>query len=382
MTQDIPMFDYRQGYAAIRDDIDAAMRGVLESGQLILGSSLRDYESNFVQFLGTPGHAVGVGNGTDALAIALRSLGVGEGDEVITVPNTAIPTVSAIRMTGAQPRFVDVRDATGLMDVEAIARHITPRTKAIIPVHLFGNAVPMEPVLEIAKAHSLKVVEDCAQSTGTMYKDRATGTFGDVGCFSFYPTKNLGAYGDAGLCYTRDPEIAETIRQIRMYGCAKSYCAEREGINSRLDELQAAILDVKLRHLPKYLAARRRIANQYDTSLASQVRRPTVTEAAEHSYHLFVIRTDARTRLTERLQSQRIGFGIHYATPIHLMNAYSCLRYRPGDFPVSERLASQVLSLPCFPELMGDAIARVCTEINQFYEAERKEPICENCPQL
>ena len=365
------MFDYRQGYAAIRDDIDAALRGVLESGQLILGSRLSSFESNFVQFLGTPGYAVGVGNGTDALAIALRALGIGRGDEVLTVPNTAIPTVSAIRMAGAVPRFVDVRDDTCLMDVGAIERHVTPRTKAVIPVHLYGNAVPMESLLEIARAHSLKVVEDCAQSTGTMYKGRATGTFGDVGCFSFYPTKNLGAYGDAGLCYTRDSELAESIRQIRTYGCSTTYYAEQEGVNSRLDELQAAILDVKLRHLPEYIAARRTIANRYITGLAAHVPRPSVTDSAEHSYHLFVIRASARRQLTERLQSQRIGFGIHYATPIHLMRAYTFLGHRPGDFPVSERLANEVLSLPCFPELTADAIDRVCAVVNEFYENER-----------
>jgi dTDP-4-amino-4,6-dideoxygalactose transaminase len=375
------MFDYRQGYAAIREEIDTALRGVLDSGQLILGSRLRAFESHFASFLGSPGHAVGVGNGTDALAIALRSLGIREGDEVLTVPNTAIPTVSAIRMTGAVPRFVDVLNTTCLIDVEAIERQITSRTKAIIPVHLYGNAVDMEPILEIAKAHSLKVVEDCAQSTGTMYNGRATGTFGDVGCFSFYPTKNLGAYGDAGLCFTRDPEIAETIRQIRMYGCASGYCAEREGINSRLDELQAAILDVKLRHLPEYLVARRRIASRYNDRLASSVDRPTATNGSEHSYHLFVIKTDARARLTERLQSQRIGFGIHYPMPIHLMKAYSFLGYRPGDFPVSERLAGQVLSLPCFPELPGEAIDRVCSEINEFYNLER-QALWETSPKL
>jgi aminotransferase EvaB len=377
MTPDIPMFDYRQGYASIRDEIDAAIRGVLESGQLILGSRLRDFESNFARFLGTAGHSVGVANGTDALAIALRSLGVGRGDEVITVPNTAIPTVSAIRMTGAVPRFVDVRDDTCLMDVETIERSITPRTKVIIPVHLYGNAVAMEPLLEVARAHSLKVVEDCAQSTGTTYKGRATGTFGDVGCFSFYPTKNLGAYGDAGLCYTRDPEIAAAIRQIRSYGCTTAYCAQREGINSRLDELQAAILDVKLRHLPEYIEARRSIAKRYQTGLSKSVRCPVVTEQAEHAYHLFVIRTSARTRLTQRLQSQSIGFGIHYATPIHLMKAYSFLGYQPGDFPVSERLANEVLSLPCFPELAEGAVDRVCTEINQFCEIEQIEADCE-----
>ncbi len=369
-VSDIPMFDYREGYAAIRAEINAALQEVLESGQLILGNQLRAFEGNFVRFLGLPGQAVGVANGTDALAIALRALGVGAGDEVLTVPNTAIPTVSAIRMTGAVPRFVDVREDTGLMDVAALERHITPRTKVLLPVHLFGNAVPMDEVLEIARRHSLKVIEDCAQSTGTSYQGRATGTWGDAGCFSFYPTKNLGAYGDAGLCFARDPDLAEAMRQIRMYGCAGGYYAVREGVNSRLDELQAAILDVKLRHLPQYLAARRCVAEWYDRGLASQVHRLGSTPGAEHAYHLYVVRTGARAQLMAHLRSRHIGCGIHYATPIHLMSGYAFLGYGPGDFPVSERLAQEILSLPCYPELGADAVARVCQEVNEFYQGE------------
>ena len=264
----IPMFDYRQGLAEIRDEIDQAIREVLDSGTLILGPRVRQFEENFAHFLGVPGQAVAVGNGTDAIAVALRALGIGPGDEVLTVANTAIPTVSAIRMAGAAPVLVDVDPQTCLMDPALVESRITSRTKALLPVHLFGNAAPLAPLLEIAGRYGLKVVEDCAQSCGTRYRERATGTFGDVGCFSFYPTENLGAYGDGGLSFTRDPALAEAIRQIRAYGCGQTYYAEREGVNSRLDELQAAILDVKLRHLPAWLEKRRRVAGWYDAYLS------------------------------------------------------------------------------------------------------------------
>lgn len=364
----VPMFDYRQGHAAIRDDVAAAVQDVLDSGQLILGPKVRAFEDHFAEFLGIPGHAVGVGNGTDAIAIALRALGVGPGDEVITVPNTAIPTVSAIRMTGAMPTFVDVDEATCLMDAASIEARITSRTRAIIPVHLFGSAVPMEPILAIAAAYSLKVVEDCAQSTGTTYQGRATGTFGDVGCFSFYPTKNLGAYGDGGLCYTRDSALADSIRQIRMYGCGKTYYAEREGINSRLDEIHAAILDVKLRHLPTYLHARRRIAAWYRAHLRPIVCPPAVPQDVDHSFHLFVVKANERGRIIEALRADGIGFGIHYETPLHLMKGYRSLGYNPGDFPICERLANQVLSLPCYPELTDSDLERVSRAINRSGE--------------
>jgi len=363
----VPMFDYRQGYAAIRDEVASAVQAVLDSGQLILGPQVRAFEDRFVEFLGVPGYAVGVGNGTDAIAIALRALGVGPGDEVITVPNTAIPTVSAIRMAGALPVFVDADESTCLMDTAAIEKAITSRTRAIIPVHLYGNAVPMEPLLEIAARHSLKVVEDCAQSTGTTYRNQATGTFGDVGCFSFYPTKNLGAYGDGGLCYTRDRALADAIRQVRIYGCGKTYYSEREGINSRLDEMQAAILNVKLRRLPAYVDARRRIAAYYRANLHSIVCPPAVPDDVNHSYHLFVVKTHERDRIIEPLREDGIGFGIHYGTPIHLMTGYRFLGCQPGDFPVCERLANQVLSLPCFPELTENAVERVCRVINQSH---------------
>ncbi len=359
----IPMFDYLEQYAAIREEIADAVQGVLASGSLILGPCVRAFEENFANFLGG-GFGLGVGNGTDALAIALRALDVGPGDEVITVSNTAIPTVAAIRMAGATPVFCEIDQHTLLMDVTDAETRITSRTKAIVPVHLFGNAVDMSSLMKLAERRHLAVVEDCAQSCGTTWQQQMTGTFGDVGCFSFYPTKNLGAYGDGGFCFTRRKDLHDAMRQIRTYGCGKSYDSEREGVNSRLDELQAAMLDVKLRHLPKYLAGRRRVAAAYQEHLPSHVVRPSVVRAVEQSYHLFVIATDRRLELMARLKAEEIGCGIHYPVPIHRMRGYEFLGYTGGSLPITERAAGEILSLPCYPELAQEAVRRICSAVH------------------
>jgi aminotransferase EvaB len=364
-TTAIRMFDYRQQYAAIQTEILEAISQVLDSGTLILGPRVQTFEENFAHYLGVSGHAIGVGNGTDALAIALRALGVGPGDEVLTVSNTAIPTVSAIRMVGATPVFCDVDPQTFLLDLAELERHITPRAKAVIPVHLFGNAVNMSELLAISSRHGLRVIEDCAQASGTTFAGRAVGTFGDVGCFSFYPTKNLGAYGDGGLCFSRDTALAIEMRRIRMYGCDRTYYSLREGINSRLDELQAAVLDVKLRYLDEYVRERRRVAAVYDNYLRPAIGRPRITQDAEASYHLYVIEVERREDLIARLKSEDIGFGIHYPTPIHRMSGYEFLGLAAGSLPVTERLAERILSLPCYPELSTEAVRRVCTVVNE-----------------
>jgi dTDP-4-amino-4,6-dideoxygalactose transaminase len=343
-----------------------AVAEVLDSGSLILGPRVRRFEENFARFLGVPGEAVGVANGTDALAIALRALEVGTDDEVLTVANTAIPTVSAIRMAGATPVFCDIDPQSLLVDLNDAARRLTPRTRAIIVVHLFGNAAAMPAVLDFAARHQLRVIEDCAQATGTTLHGRQVGTFGDVGCFSFYPTKNLGAFGDGGLCFARDRELAEQIRRIRMYGCAATYYSEREGVNSRLDELQAAMLDVKLRYLNEHLSARRAVAAVYNAHLDNHVGHPQTTPGVDPSYHLYVVTTDRREPLIAKLQQQQIGHGIHYPTPIHLMRGYQFLGYRPGSLPVTERMAKQVLSLPCYPELPLSAVMRVADVVNSL----------------
>lgn len=363
-TMAIRMFDYREQLASIREEILGAIAGVLDSGSLILGPRVRAFEENFARWLGAAGPAVGVGNGTDALAIALRALDIGAGDEVLTVANTAIPTVSAIRMAGATPVFCDIDPRSLLMDLAEAEKRITPRTKAIIPVHLFGNAVDMPAVVRLAARHGLRVIEDCAQSAGTTLAGQATGTFGDVGCFSFYPTKNLGAYGDGGLCVAKSTELAEAMRKIRVYGCGEAYYAQREGVNSRLDELQAAVLDVKLKHLDAYVAGRRRVAALYDRHLASGIERPGVAPGVAHSYHLYVIATDRRAQVIERLQAAGIGYGIHYPTPIHRMSGYEFLGWGAGSLPETERAAARILSLPCYPELAEADVLRVCAAVN------------------
>jgi aminotransferase EvaB len=358
----IRAFDYLEQYADIRHEVIQAVESVLASGSLILGPKVLAFEESFARFLGG-GNAVGVGNGTDALAIALRALKIGPGDEVITVANTALPTVSAIRMVGAMPVFCEIDRHTLLMDVNDAESRITARTRAILPVHLYGNAVDMGPLVKLASRHGLAVVEDCAQSCGTTSGGQMTGTFGDVGCFSFYPTKNLGAYGDGGLCFTRRDDLACAIREIRTYGGNARHCV-REGVNSRLDELQAAILDVKLRHLPDYLAKRRQIARVYRDCLPPGVSHPRVAPGVDHSYHLFVITSDLRDELAARLTSAGIGFGIHYPTPIHRLSAYEFLGYAEGSLPITQRAARQVLSLPCYPELPHEDVLKVCSEVN------------------
>jgi len=361
----IPMFDYVEQYQAQRDEIHAAIAEVLASGSLILGPRVRAFEHEFARYLSpSGGDGVGVGNGTDALAIALRALEIGPGDEVITVANTAIPTVSAIRMVGATPVFCEIDPCSLLMDVADVERRITPRTRAIVPVHLYGNAVNMGQLLSLARPRGLAVVEDCAQSCGTTWGGKMTGTLGDIGCFSFYPTKNLGAYGDGGFCFTRNPELAEAMRQLRAYGCATTYHCQREGVNSRLDELQAAILSVKLRYLDDAIARRWAIAAQYREHLSTNLGIPQVAEEVNHSYHLFVVTCAGRAQVIDSLKAEGIACGIHYPTPIHRMHGYAFLGYGAGALNVTERFADQVLSLPCFPELRHEDVRRVCSVIN------------------
>jgi len=362
---EVRMFDYVEQYAALRAEILTAIEQVLDSGSLILGPRVREFERNFARFLAAAGEAIGVGNGTDALAIALRALDVGPGDEVITVANTAIPTVSAIRMAGATPVLCDIEPDTLLMDVADAAARVTPRTRAIVPVHLYGNAVDMDAISELARRHGLRIVEDCAQACGTTWRGQMVGTLGDVGCFSFYPTKNLGAYGDGGLCFSSRPEVAAAIRSMRAYGCGPTYCAHREGVNSRLDELQAAILDVKLRHLPEHLQARRNVALRYQEQLDDRITRPRVAGDVMNSFHLYVIISERRDELASRLHAEQIGCAVHYPTPIHRMPAYEFLHCADGSLPVTERMAARVLSLPCYPELPTEAVERVARVVNE-----------------
>jgi dTDP-4-amino-4,6-dideoxygalactose transaminase len=365
MNPRIPRFDYRQQFHSLRHEILQAIESVLESGSLILGPCVARFEAAMCEMLGG-GHAVGVGNGTDAIAIALRALHVSAGDEVITVANTAVATISAIGMVGAKPVFCDINPDTLQMDPEQIERRINPRTRAIIPVHLYGNAADMAAITRIASLYGLYVIEDCAQACGTLLHGRPSGTWGDIGCFSFYPTKNLGAYGDGGLCYTRKRELANAMRQIRSYGCAAGANALREGVNSRLDELQAAILDVKLKHLAHWVRERQRVAEVYRAHLPASCRVPSATDGAQQSYHLFVIETDCREQIAAGLRTAGIETTVHYPVPVHLMEAYQHLGYASGSLPNTERAAARVLSLPCYPELPDEAVIEVCGVIRSI----------------
>lgn len=359
MNWQIPRFDYLAQYQTIRRECLAAIEEVLESGRLILGPRAAELERNSCEFLGAEGDGVAVGNGTDALAVALRALGIGPGDEVLTVSNTAVATVAAIRMVGARPVFCEIDPQTLMMDPADAEKRITSRTRAIVPVHLFGNAADMRAINRVAAERGLFVVEDCAQAMGTLLDGQSVGTWGDIGCFSFYPTKNLGAFGDGGMCFTRNPGLADAMRSLRNYGWDESRCAIREGVNSRLDELQAALLGVKLKYLPLWLGRRRAVGAEYLKHLPSRFV-PRATPGVLHSYHLFVVLVDRRQQLIERLKAEGIDSGVHYPVPVHEMPAYHFLGNGRGSLPVTESTAGRVLSLPCYPELPLDAIPRIC----------------------
>ena len=356
----IPAFDYLRGYERIRADVEAALRRVVASGRLILGPEGEVFEREFAAYVGAR-HAVAVGSGTDAIVIALRALGIGPGDEVITVSHTAAATVGAVREAGAAPRLVDVDPHSLLIDPGQVEARIGPRTRAILPVHLYGRPAAMRAIGVIASRHGLAVIEDCAQAHGARIEGRHVGTFGAIGCFSFYPTKNLGALGDGGVCITADAQLAERMRRLRFHGFDASRSAQLEGLNSRLDEIQAAVLRVKLRRLDAWLSARSRIAGQYLQALSSaDVRLPDREPDTDHAWHLFVIRSHRRRQLIERLARAEIGYGIHYPVPVHLMPAYEPLGYPRGSLPITERAAEEVLSLPMYPELADEEVEAVC----------------------
>ena len=369
MTTPIVMFDYLIQYRSIEVEVLDAVRRVLESGQLVLGPEVETFEKAFTSYLGEGGGAIGVNSGTDAIAIALRALDIRAGDEVVTVANTAVPTVSAIRELGAIPVFCDVEPDTALIDLRKLDACINSRTRAVVPVHLFGNVVDVPAIMELIGSRSISVVEDCAQAHGGKYSGRMAGTMGHAAAFSFYPTKNLGAYGDAGICYSRDPDLIAKMRSIRTYGFEDRYYAEREGVNSRLDPVQAAVLCIKLTRLPEYVRRRQEIAESYDRLLSSTIARIVPRVGIEHARHLYVIRLPNRDAVRAQLQERGVQTGIHYPFPIHLMHAYAILGYQPGSLPVTEQLATEILSLPLYPEIEDEQIARVCTELNALVES-------------
>ncbi len=360
----IPFLDLTKQYESIQAELDDAAQRVMKRGWFILGPEVEAFEREFAAYLGVV-QAVGVGSGTEALHIALLALGVGAGDEVITVPNTAVATVAAIEMTGARAALCDVHPDTMLMDIAALERAITPRTRAVIPVHLFGQSVDLAPLLELARAKHIFVLEDCAQSHGATYRGQRTGAYGDIAAFSFYPTKNLGAYGDGGAIATNDPALAERVRLVRQYGWRQRYTSDIKGLNSRLDEMQAAILRVKLKYLDQWNAARRERAGLY-TELLRTVTPPCDKSYGQAVYHLYVVQSARRNELAAHLQARGIGTAIQYPYPIHLQPAYANLGYRPGRFPVAERLAREILSLPLYPELTLDNVRTVAEAVNEF----------------
>jgi aminotransferase EvaB len=356
---------YQFEYEELSSEILKAIQGVFLSGKLILGDRVREFEEKFAAY-SEAAHGVGVNSGTDAIFLGLKALGVGPGDEVVTVANTAVPTVAAIRATGATPVFVDIDPETYLMRVDRVKERITPRTRVLLPVHLFGQAVDMDPLLALAREHQLKILEDCAQSHGCRYKGRMTGSMGDVGAFSFYPTKVLGAYGDGGLCVTQSPELAERLRMLRFYGMKSESHSEIEGFNSRLDEVQAAILLVKLRTLSRALEARRHIARLYQRELqGSPFRLPITREFSTHSYYLYVVRCKGRDEVIRRMKDLGIEVRIHGPTPIHLMRGYAFLKYKAGDLPETEGAAGEIMSLPLYPGMADEQVLRVAGALKE-----------------
>lgn len=361
----IPFFDLKKQYASIQSEIDAATARVLTSGRFILGPEVEAFENEFAGYYGAQ-HGIGVGSGTEALHLALLALGVGKGDEVITVPNTAVATISAIELAGAQPVLVDVRADSMTMDPAKVEAAITARTRALIPVHLFGQAADLDPLLDIARRHKLALLEDCAQAHGAAYRGRRVSTFGDIAAFSFYPTKNLGAYGDGGMILTNDAQLADRVRLARQYGWRERYESETHGLNSRLDEMQAAILRVKLKHLDEWNEARRERAAVYTEFLPNtSVRVPVEMPYARHVFHLYVVQAAQRAKLSEFLQTRGIGTAIHYPTPVHLQTAYLDLA-PSGSMPVAEKLAREILSLPLYPELPLADVRSVGEAIRDF----------------
>jgi dTDP-4-amino-4,6-dideoxygalactose transaminase len=362
----IPFVDLKAQYASIKSEVAEAIQRVLDSAQFTLGPEVAALEEEFAAYCQAR-YGIGVNNGTSALHLALLAADIGPGDEVITVPFTFVATVSAIHYTGAKPVLVDIEPRTFTIDAAKIEAAITPRSRAIVPVHLYGQPADMDPIVEIARRHNLVVIEDAAQAHGAEYKGRRAGSLGHIGCFSFYPGKNLGAYGEGGMVVTDNPAYAHKIRMLRDWGAEKKYQHVLKGYNYRLEALQGAILRVKLRHLEAWTNARRGAAAHYGALLArAGVALPVEMPYARHVYHVYAIRTAERAAWQHALHARGIQTGIHYPIPVHMLPAFADLGYVAGDFPHSERAAAEVLSLPMFPELTAAQRQTVCTAIEEL----------------
>jgi dTDP-4-amino-4,6-dideoxygalactose transaminase len=369
VTEDIPLVDLKGQYATIRDEVRQAIDEVFDSMQLTIGPNVRAFDKEWADYCGTA-HAIGVGSGTDALQLAIRACGVSSGDEVITVSHTFFATVEAIVYANARPILVDVEERSMLMDISSVASRITPRTKAIIPVHLYGRTVDLKPLRQLAQDHGITIIEDAAQAHGALLDDgKKAGTRGRVNCFSFYCSKNLGAYGEAGSITTNDEKLADDLRALREHGQSTRYYHPIVGYNARLDEIQAAILRIKLRHLDEWNARRQAIAAQYNELLAGgDIITPEIPRGGRHVFYCYAIRVPGgrRDALRAFLTERGIGTQIHYPVPIHMQDAAQFLGYRKGDLPVTEKVAGEVLSLPMYPELTDAQIDRVAAGVREF----------------
>lgn len=361
----VPYLDLKAQYQSIKPEIDAAIARVLDSSQFVLGSEVAAFEQEFAAYSGAT-ECIAVNSGTSALHVALLAGGVGPGDEVITVPYTFVASVAAVTYAGARPVLVDIDPHSFNMNPAAIEAAITPRTKAIMPVHLYGQPADMDPIIEIARRRGLIVIEDAAQAHGAKYKGRPVGSIGDISCFSFYPTKNLGAYGEGGAVTTNSREFARSIRMLRDWGQDRKYHHVVRAFNYRMEGFQGAILRVKLRHLEQWTEARRTIVSKYNRLLAdSAVELPQEMPWARHVYHVYTLRSEDRDALQSALLTEGIQTAIHYAVPVHLQPAYADLGYSRGDLPQSEKAASEVLSLPLYPELSEQAVNYVATAVKK-----------------
>jgi dTDP-4-amino-4,6-dideoxygalactose transaminase len=363
----VPQLDLAAQYASIGAEIRTAVERLMASQQFVLGCEGAALEEEIAK-LSSVAHGVGLASGTDALILSLRACGVQAGDEVLLPPFTFVATGSAVSALGAKPVFADIRPDTYNMDASELERHVTSRTRAIVVVHLYGLAADMDSIMAFAKAHKLPVIEDNAQAIGASYKGQPTGSIGDAACISFYPTKNLGAYGDAGMVVTNSPQIAERVRTLRNHGQTAKYLSTEPGWNSRLDEMQAAILRVKLRHLSNWQRARQSNATEY-TRLLNQipgVMPPMIPDGLEHVFHQYTIRVERRDALQQFLSARKIGSTVYYPHPLHLQPLYASLGHKPGDFSHAERAAQEVLSLPMYPELRKEQIARVVDAVAEF----------------
>ncbi len=371
----IPVFDLKRQFQEIKPEIDKSVKEVLNSGSYILGKNVCAFEQEFAKYCGAK-YAISVASGTDALRIALRACGIKEGDEVITTPFTFVATSEAIHSMGAKIVFADIDLDFYTIDPQEIEKKLTKKTKAILCVHLYGQPCNMQAITKLAPKYNLKLIEDCAQATGAEYKGRKTGTFGDAGCFSFYPTKNLGAYGDGGIIVTNSKQIAEKTKMLRVHGSKSKYAHSIHGYNSRLDELQAAILRVKLKYLDKWNKSRRENAAYYNKKLSTLeakgfIIRPKEQKDTKHVYHLYVLKVKKRIALMKFLKSRGIGTSYHYPIPLHLQKVYKELGYRRGNFPKAELAAREIVTFPLYPELKKKEIDFIVSCVYQFYRSSK-----------